>query len=133
MAESIKHGILLVNKPRGLTSIGVVSRLRRLIGEKKIGHTGTLDPFAEGVVILLLGQMTRMFDYFSTLEKNYRAFAEFGKKTDTLDVTGTVISESPVPDIETINANIHYFTGRIKQQPPDYSAVHVNHRRIAAQ
>lgn len=124
-----QSGFLLVYKPAGITTYDIIRIVKKRTGQRKIGHTGTLDPFAEGIVILLLGQMTRMFDYFSTLEKNYRAFAEFGKKTDTLDVTGTIISESPVPDIETIKSNIHCFTGRIKQQPPDFSAVHVNGKR----
>ncbi len=119
-------GFFPVNKPPGISTFDVIRIIKKRTGIKKIGHSGTLDPFAEGLVVIMVGQMTKLFDYFSLLPKTYRAFAEFGKSTDTLDNTGTVTGEYPVPDIDTIRGNISYFTGMIKQKPPAYSAVHIN-------
>ena len=125
MNEKIS-GFLLVNKPAGISTFDIIRIIKKTTGIKKLGHSGTLDPFAEGLVIILLGQMTRLFNLFSTFPKTYRALAEFGKSTDTLDITGSFKEEAAVPEFELIIDNLKYFTGIIKQRPPVYSAVHVN-------
>ncbi|MDX9802272.1 MAG: tRNA pseudouridine(55) synthase TruB, partial [Spirochaetia bacterium] len=125
MNEKIS-GFLLVNKPAGISTFDIIRIIKKKTGIKKLGHSGTLDPFAEGLVVILTGQMTRLFNIFSTFTKTYRAFAEFGKTSDTLDLTGTITEVAEIPELETIKNNLEYFTGIIKQTPPIYSAVHVN-------
>ena len=119
-------GFFSINKPSGISTFDLIRIIKKKTGIKKLGHAGTLYPFAEGVVVILVGQMTRIFDFFSLLPKTYRGFAEFGKKTDTLDITGKIIETALLPDITTISENINSFKGEIKQRPPAYSAVHVN-------
>lgn len=119
-------GFFSINKPAGISTYDIIRIIKKRTGIKKLGHSGTLDPFAEGVVVILAGQMTRLFNFFSLLTKTYRTFAEFGKKTDTLDITGKVIETAQPPDFEIIKENISIFIGKIKQRPPAYSAVHVN-------
>ena len=119
-------GFFSVYKPSGISTYDVIRTIKKKTNIKKLGHSGTLDPFAEGVVVILVDQMTRLFDFFLQLPKTYRGFAEFGKKTDSLDITGKIVETALPPDISTIKKNIHSFTGTIKQRPPAYSAVHVN-------
>src|SRR5258705_374397 len=85
------NGILIIDKPEGLTSHDVVARARRLLHEKRVGHTGTLDPFATGVLILMIGQATRLAQFLNTSEKEYEAVIRFGYSTDTGDLTGSPI------------------------------------------
>jgi tRNA pseudouridine55 synthase len=123
-------GIALINKPSGISSFQVVSILKKKLNTKKIGHTGTLDPFAEGVLVLLVGNMTRFFDYFMTYKKSYTAEALFGEERDTEDVTGTVtISSDIIPALSDISEKSLKYSGEITQVPPAYSAVHVNGKR----
>jgi tRNA pseudouridine55 synthase len=116
------EGLLLVDKPAGMTSHDVVQLVRRVYGEKSIGHLGTLDPFATGLLVLLLGRSTRLATFIVTEPKEYEATIRFGAETDTDDVTGVVIREAHVPSLDAIREKANALTGRIKQTPPAYSA-----------
>lgn len=124
-------GILILNKPAGITSFGVVARVRRMIHEKKIGHAGTLDPMATGVLPLFLGRATRAIGLLPCTDKTYVARMRLGIRTDTGDSTGKVLAECPVcvgqADVARVLPD---FTGHIFQIPPMYSAVHKNGERL---
>src|ERR1700736_4782330 len=101
----IVDGLLIIDKPAGLTSHDVVARVRRILGEKRIGHTGTLDPFATGVLVVLVGRATRLAQFLSGAEKEYEAVIRLGYATDTGDVTGkrlTAIDVETVPLLKSI-------------------------------
>lgn len=124
-------GILNVIKPEGITSFRLVSIARGITGEKKIGHTGTLDPMASGVMTLLLGGATRFCSLLPDHDKAYKASILLGVSTDTLDITGTVTGESAVSVTERDFVDIlPSFTGLIRQRPPMYSAVSVDGKRL---
>lgn len=123
------EGLLLVDKPAGMTSHDVVLLVRRVYGERSIGHLGTLDPFATGLLILLLGRSTRLATFIETEPKVYEATIRFGSETDTDDSTGTVIREAALPSPVEVSAAIPSFTGRISQVPPAYSAKSVDGTR----
>lgn len=124
-------GIICVNKEKDITSFGVCAKMRGILKEKKVGHTGTLDPMATGVLPVMVGGATRFLDYLPESDKGYRAEFLLGKTTDTLDITGTVMSENEVhikkADVENV---LGKFRGVIKQLPPMYSAVSVNGKRL---
>lgn len=122
-------GLLLVDKPAGVTSHDVVQLVRRAYGERSIGHLGTLDPFATGLLLLLLGHSTRLATFMVTDPKVYEATIRFGAETDTDDCTGIVIRESDPPSRESIDAAIPSLTGSISQVPPAYSAKSVDGTR----
>ena len=129
------NGIILTDKPAGITSFGVVARIRRLItlatGKKaKVGHAGTLDPFATGLLILLCGTATKKADSFLKLDKSYRASMLLGKSSTTADPEGeiTVVSAYE-PTLEEIKKVLGRYTGDIKQTPPIFSAIKVQGRR----
>jgi tRNA pseudouridine55 synthase len=125
--------MLLVDKPAGITSHDVVSVARRALGERRIGHAGTLDPFATGLLVLLTGHATRLLPYVDGEPKEYEATIRWGRETDTDDATGEVTRESAgSPARERIDAAIATLTGRIEQVPPDYSAKQVGGRRAHA-
>ena len=124
--------LLLVDKPAGITSHDVVSVARRALGERRIGHAGTLDPFATGLLVLLTGRATRLLPYVDGEPKEYDATIRWGAETDTDDATGTVTREAPPPSPEAIESGIASLTGRIAQVPPDYSAKQVGGRRAHA-
>src|SRR5438309_4062004 len=86
-------GALIIDKPAGMTSHDVIARVRRIIGERRVGHTGTLDPFATGVLVVLVGRATRLAQFLNDSEKEYEALIRFGYRTDTGDITGNQISE----------------------------------------
>lgn len=119
------NGLIVIDKPRGITSHGVVREIRRLIPGVKVGHTGTLDPMATGVLPVCIGKATRLAQYASALPKTYRAGITFGTATDTADAEGEVTASSEVPafEQEELNNIVLKFTGRIEQIPPAYSAV----------
>lgn len=124
-------GILLVDKPAGMTSHDVVWRVRKLFGTKKVGHTGTLDPMATGVLVVLLGRAAKACEYVSHDEKVYEAVLRLGVTTDTEDVTGTVLTEADVlPSAEEVEGVLPSFRGEILQVPPMYSALKVNGRKL---
>ena len=120
------EGLLLVDKPAGMTSHDVVMIVRRVYGEKSIGHLGTLDPFATGLLILLLGRSTRLANFIETEPKVYEATILFGAETDTDDSTGSIIREAGPPSQAAVDTAIPALTGSIQQVPPDYSAKSVD-------
>jgi tRNA pseudouridine55 synthase len=126
-----EYGVILINKPVGITSFRVVQILRRITGIKKIGHTGTLDPFASGLLPVCIGKATRMVNLLSGKDKTYKAKINFGEKTDTGDIEGKIIETKDSPDIS--EASFAIFANEmlnIKEQiPPKYSAKKVNGQR----
>jgi tRNA pseudouridine55 synthase len=115
-------GLLLVDKPAGITSHDVVQRTRQIYGERSIGHLGTLDPFATGLLVLLFGRATRLASFLDTEPKVYEATITFGTETDTDDSTGAVTRTANPPSAADVRASIAAFTGPISQVPPAYSA-----------
>ncbi len=126
------EGLLLVDKPAGITSHDVVLTVRRVYGERSIGHLGTLDPFATGLLILLIGRSTRLANFIVNEPKVYDATIRFGSETDTDDSTGTVTRVSAAPSADSIDRAIRCLTGEIDQVPPDYSAKSVDGTRAYA-
>jgi tRNA pseudouridine55 synthase len=129
----MRDGIVIVNKPSGMTSHDVVDFARRKLGMKKIGHAGTLDPLATGVLVLLLGRCTRLFNQFLSFEKEYAATLMLGIKTDSGDIQGQVIERRGVyEDITetTVNRVLASFIGEGLQIPPMYSALKHKGRRL---
>jgi len=124
------NGLIVIDKPAGITSHDVVARLRKIAGERSIGHLGTLDPMATGVLPLLLGKFTRLAQYFSTAEKTYTGTIRFGFATDTYDAEGAPAGPdtSPVLTLEQIRAAAARFHGELEQMPPPFSA-----KKIAGQ
>ena len=124
--------IININKPAGWTSFDVVKKVRGIIKEKKVGHAGTLDPFAEGVLVLGTGPDTKKLTDITTAIKTYRAELTLGKATDTQDRDGKISVEEVVPELtkETIAAVLASFDGPQEQIPPMYSAKHVNGQRL---
>jgi tRNA pseudouridine55 synthase len=121
--------LLLVDKPAGMTSHDVVQHVRRIYGERSIGHLGTLDPFATGLLVLLLGRATRLANFLDIEPKVYEAIVGFGSETDTDDSTGTVIRSAPLPVEADIRSALKSLTGTISQIPPAYSAKSVDGTR----
>lgn len=129
------NGIVNLYKERDFTSLDAVAKSRGIFGQKKIGHTGTLDPLAEGVLILCLGKATKLADIIVSKEKEYRCTMLLGLETDTEDVTGKVIRETESVKVtslseETIREVISSFIGEQKQVPPIYSALKINGRKL---
>ncbi len=126
-----RHGLLLIDKPKSLTSHEVVARVRRLAGQRQVGHTGTLDPMATGLLGLLLGAATRLEPYLSKMDKSYSGRVELGLATDTDDVTGqaTARSEGPWPELEVAAEALKKKEGEGEQLPPAYSAIKVAGQR----
>ena len=126
-----RDGILLVDKPAGWTSHDVVAKVRRLVGQPRAGHAGTLDPFATGLLVVCLGQATRLAGYVMAHEKVYEGEIVLGVTTDTADCDGTVIARRPVPPVDTwtLEEVARQFIGTIAQTPPAYSAVKVAGQR----
>lgn len=125
-------GIFNVLKPPGMTSHDVVGALRKILNMKKIGHAGTLDPLAAGVLPVFTGTATRFLEYASHNEKTYRAELTFGQRTDTGDTEGKVVAQSPVRDLslEEVRAALKSFIGEGTQVPPMYSAISVNGKKL---
>ncbi|MDR3275864.1 MAG: tRNA pseudouridine(55) synthase TruB [Treponema sp.] len=122
-------GILLLNKRPGLTSFEALAQIKRALGTGKVGHTGTLDKFASGLLLVLVGRAVKLASWFDYSDKVYEGTIKFGQETDTLDPEGTVVVEAPVPSQEALEAVLPKFWGNIMQAPPVYSAVHVEGRR----
>jgi tRNA pseudouridine55 synthase len=127
------NGILIIDKPGGITSHDVVARVRRILKTKRVGHTGTLDPFATGVMVILVGRATRLAQYLDKDEKEYEAIVRFGFETDTGDRTGSPKSEaqgqrSLKPD--DVESALEHFRGVIEQVPPMYSAKKIDGKKL---
>ncbi|MBQ0005126.1 MAG: tRNA pseudouridine(55) synthase TruB [Clostridiales bacterium] len=125
-------GIININKPEGITSHIVVAKLRRRLGIKRIGHTGTLDPMATGVLPVCVGKSTRVVEYFDGDFKRYTAGLRLGQVTDTLDSTGEILNTTEVTDehLKRLPEVVNTFMGRVMQVPPKYSAVRVDGKRL---
>jgi tRNA pseudouridine55 synthase len=118
------NGILIMNKPAGKSSHGVVYAVRRITGERKVGHAGTLDPMATGVLVICLGQAVRVSEFLVDHDKKYRARVRLGVETDTFDATGRVVETHPVNvDPARATAALQSFLGKISQVPPAHSAI----------
>ena len=127
----MNDGILLVHKPAGITSFDVVARIRRLYGTKKVGHTGTLDPMATGLLGVLVGRAVKASEFLTEKDKEYIAGLRLGLTTDTEDVTGTTLTQSDdIPEKETVLQTAKSFVGDIMQVPPLYSALKVNGQKL---
>lgn len=126
------NGIIVVKKEKGFTSFDVVAKLRGICGQKKIGHTGTLDPDAEGVLPVCLGNATKVCDMLTDSDKEYEAVLLFGVETDTQDTTGTVLAEKSTEHLteELVLETIKSFVGPQKQIPPMYSALKVDGKKL---
>jgi tRNA pseudouridine55 synthase len=124
MRENILNGLLVIDKPGGITSHDVVYKLRRITGEKSIGHLGTLDPMATGVLPLMLGKFTRLAQYFSSAEKSYYGSIRFGFATDTWDAEGQPAGPDlcTQPSLEAVRDAASRFHGDMDQMPPPFSA-----------
>lgn len=124
-------GIVIVDKPQGWTSQDVTARLRRVFGTRRIGHGGTLDPMATGVLPVFVGRATRAVEFFEHAEKTYETVLRFGITTDTEDMTGTVLTEEKVSFTEEqLQETLAAFRGEILQVPPMYSALKVNGQKL---
>jgi tRNA pseudouridine55 synthase len=124
-------GILLVDKPEGPTSHDIVDEIRRCLREKKVGHTGTLDPLATGVLPLVLGSATKLARYLSGGDKTYRAVIALGTTTTTLDAAGEIVAQKPVTcTVEDVRSALCKFVGEIRQVPPMYSAKKQQGKRL---
>ncbi len=126
------EGIAIINKPSGITSHDVVSRVRRIFNMRRVGHAGTLDPLATGVLVILLGKSTKLFDKFVAFDKAYAATLKLGTQTTSADITGTVIEQKPFEDItrEQIVETLDQFLGESDQFPPMVSAVKFKGERL---
>ena len=126
------EGILVVNKPAGYTSHDIVSKIRKQLNIKKVGHTGTLDPLATGVLPILLGNGTKLSKYLMNHNKKYIATIKLGEKTESGDLEGKVIEQKEVPSLskEQVQAVLTNFKGKQKQIPPMYSAIKVNGKKL---
>jgi tRNA pseudouridine55 synthase len=124
-------GVLIVNKSEGMTSHDVVNRIRRLYNTKRVGHTGTLDPMATGVLVVLVGRAAKAAEYLTADTKAYRATLRLGITTDTEDVTGKTLTEcDTLPSRDEVDAAVRSFVGDIMQTPPMYSALKVGGKKL---
>ena len=125
-------GILIIDKPTGITSHDVVAKVRKALKTKKVGHTGTLDPLATGVLVVCVEKATKLVNYLTCDEKTYEVEMKFGIKTDTGDITGKIIDEDTNYDIDIskIQRTIGKFIGKQEQIPPMYSAIKVNGKKL---
>ena len=127
------NGFFNIMKPSGMSSAAVVAVMRRLTGEKHVGHAGTLDPEAAGVLPVMTGKAARLFDYLVDKEKEYEAVCAFGSRTDTQDATGTVLETGEnYPDLDTVREKAAELTGDIIQKPSMYSAIKVGGKPLYA-
>ena len=125
-------GILLVDKPKGMTSHDVVARLRRVFKIKKIGHAGTLDPMATGLLLILVGKATKASQYLMSMDKEYAGTVKLGEVTDSQDADGEIVATTPVPDLveKDVAEVIKTFLGDQYQIPPMYSAKKINGQKL---
>lgn len=129
--EQELSGVLIVNKHAGVTSHDIVNKIRRLYNTRRVGHTGTLDPMATGVLVVLVGRAAKACEYLSTDSKRYRATLRLGLTTDSEDVTGTVLSTSEnIPSELQLQSILPKFRGKIEQIPPMYSALKVGGQKL---
>lgn len=132
LEEYLKNysGVIVVNKTSGITSFDVVHEISKMLGIKKIGHTGTLDPLAEGVLVVTIGKATKIAELLTAAYKEYQAGVLLGLETDTLDITGSIINSKIVPDDLPIEETLNSFKKTYLQEVPIYSAVKVNGKKL---
>jgi len=128
----MNSGLILLNKKAGLTSFQALGEVKRALGTGKVGHTGTLDKFASGLLVVLAGNALKLSQWFSHCDKQYTGRIRFGIETDTLDPEGKITGEAEVPPREKIEQILSQFTGNIMQEPPVFSAIHVNGQRASS-
>jgi len=123
--DSPMHGVILIDKPAGAGSADVVRQIKRRVKPDRVGHLGTLDPFATGLLPILIGEATKLAPFLQDSEKEYEGIVRLGLETDTLDPTGAVVHEAPVPpfDSSALDDVAHRFLGEIEQSPPVFSAI----------
>jgi tRNA pseudouridine55 synthase len=125
------HGLLLINKPSGMTSHDVVARVRRILGTKSVGHSGTLDPMASGLMVLLIGEATKLSQYILERNKAYRVRAQLGIRTDTLDTTGQILETWPQrPDPDQVRETALRLVGEMELEVPIFSAAKVDGKKL---
>ncbi len=126
----MNKGFLPINKPKDWTSFDVVNKVKHILHDNKVGHLGTLDPMATGVLVLTIGKATKLFDLMQVKKKTYIAKFKFGLETDTLDITGNVINRCErTPNLDKIKSILPKFIGEIEQIPPKFSAKSINGKR----
>lgn len=125
MKDAATDGLLLIDKPAGITSHTAVERVRHVLGTRRVGHGGTLDPFATGLLVLLVGRATRLLPFLDAEPKVYRATIRFGLRTTTDDLTGAPMQESRVPERGVVERAVAALTGHLLQRPPAFSAKRV--------
>ncbi len=132
LTDSKKEGVILINKPKGLTSHDVVDVVRKKLGTKKVGHSGTLDPLAEGLLIILVGRYTKAFPMFSGFDKKYMGILKLGETTSTGDSQGTILQTNSYENVTEpdIKKAFSAFEGETNQIPPMVSALRVNGKRL---
>ncbi len=123
-------GVIVINKPKGITSFDVVRQVSKYFHTKKVGHTGTLDPMAEGVLIICLGKATKIVELLTATDKEYTAGVQLGIETDTYDIEGEVLENKEVPKNLPIEETLHSFQKTYLQEVPIYSAVKVNGKKL---
>lgn len=123
-------GILLANKPSGMTSHDVVNRVRRILHTKKVGHCGTLDPDATGVLVLCIGKATKALQFLTSEEKEYITTLSLGIATDTYDASGKIVDEKEFQGVDNVEIVLSSFLGKQQQMPPIYSAIKVNGKKL---
>ena len=119
----MKDGLLIINKPKGITSHDVVAKVRKKLQTKKVGHTGTLDPMATGVLVICVGAATKLVQYLTCEDKIYDVEMQLGIKTDTGDITGKVVETQNEKQVIFDSSILYKFVGKQKQIPPMYSAI----------
>ena len=128
----MRDGILIIDKPQDFTSHDVVAKIRKALSTKKVGHTGTLDPMATGVLVVCVGAATKLVEHFTEKDKVYKAKIKLGIKTDTADITGKIIEEKEIPVVnqQLVNEVCESMIGKQKQVPPMYSSIKVNGMKL---
>ena len=127
----LADGIVLLAKTPGITSFTSLNSVKKALGTTKVGHTGTLDSFAQGLLVVCTGRLTRLAGQITAFDKSYSAVIRFGEETDTLEYTGKVIRSAPLPTPENLEKAVAAFTGNIMQAPPAFSAIHIDGKRAS--
>lgn len=125
------NGILLFAKKPGPTSFSAIGSVKRGLGTTKVGHTGTLDSFAQGLLVVCIGSLTKLAGNITAFNKSYKAVIKFGQETDTLEFTGKTVKTAPLPSKEALKKAVKKYTGKIMQTPPLFSAIHINGKRAS--
>ena len=124
-------GIILYDKKPGITSFSALGKIKKTLGTKKVGHTGTLDLFAQGLLVVCVGSLTRLAGLITAFDKEYEAQIIFGEQTDTLDPTGQVVQTAPLPTLDALKESLKKFTGKLMQRPPEFSAIKIGGKRAS--